>query len=213
MKGKRTMIETILFDLSEVYIQGILGVEKEISSKVGMDQEKVRASLQGEKLIDLFEGKMSENVYLARTLAENGYPSRVAGHFTSDIVKDAIRNNFKELPGTKDIIEKLNKAGYKLGLLSDHAREWIEHIESVHPLAQLFPMRCYSFEIGYTKKSPESFKQALARLKANPETTLFIDDRQVNLEVAGSVGIRYLHHFSDAASFASALPEFGIKLD
>ena len=207
------MIETILFDLSEVYIQGILGVEKEISSKVGMDQEKVRASLQGEKLIDLFEGRISETVYVAKALNEGAYPPRVAGHFTSNILKEAIRNNFKELPGTKNIIEKLNKAGYKLGLLSDHAREWIEHIESVHPLAQLFPMRCYSFEIGYTKKSPESFRQALTLLQANPETTLFVDDRKINLEVAGSVGIRYLHHFSDAAAFASALPEFGIKLD
>ena len=88
------MIETILFDLSEVYIQGILGVEKEISSKVGMDQEKVRASLQGEKLIELFEGRMSETVYLAKALNEGAYPPRVAGHFTSKYIKRGNKKQF-----------------------------------------------------------------------------------------------------------------------
>lgn len=210
------MIQTVLFDLCEVYLQGLVGVERELSNILGLNaQEILTTHLKGEKLILLFEGKISEDEYWARVITDNDYPSRVPGYAsTHEFLKAAIRRNFTEIAGTRTVIEWLKERGYSLGFLSDHAQEWVEYVESVHPLKSLFAVRCYSFQTGATKKKPQSFQAALARCNADPKTTLFIDDQMTNLVNASSppVNILHTHRFIDAPSLEQTLLGFGIRL-
>lgn len=199
------MIEYILFDLAEVCVRGILGVEKEIAKLSGFDAEHVKRLLKGEKgrnLDPFFEGRQSEEEYLSGIVEESG--------LSMEAVKSLIRNYFTEIPGTSDIIKRLKKRGYKVGLLSDHSREWIEHIEAKFPFMELFDERCYSFESGYTKTVPQSFWYALIGLNADAAKTLFIDDYQGNLDVAKKAGIAYVHQFVDAPSLEKSLVNFGL---
>lgn len=201
------MIKTIIFDLAEVCLQGLVGVDAVISKETGVKEEKVIKYLRGEKLYSLFKGDLSEDDYWNIVLREGGFNHPVS------FFKETVRANFTEIPGTREILEKLKKKGYQLILLSDHTKEWIGDIESKFPFLDIFEYKCYSFDSREVKLSPESFKYALNKVGANPETTLFIDDHKRNLDVAKSVGIRYVYQFTSADRLKKDLKSIGVKLD
>lgn len=52
-----------------------------------------------------------------------------------------------------------------------------------------FDVSVYSWEIGLAKPDPAYFERALAMIGAAPETVLFVDDRQENVDGARSAGL------------------------
>jgi len=201
------MIRYILFDLSEVFINGLKGIEPEIARLTSKRPEDIIDHLMGDKLNTLFEGKISEEEYWGQVIDEGEY------EITPELFKSIARKYFDiEIPGTKEILARLKPKGYVIGLLSDHTREWIEYVEEKHSFMGLFDVRCYSFQAGHTKLASQSFEYALGRMGADPSQTLFIDDQAKNLVVAQSAGIKYVHHFTDSESLEKALIEMNIRL-
>jgi putative hydrolase of the HAD superfamily len=85
------------------------------------------------------------------------------------------------------------KSKYKLGILSDaesSARErtkaWIN--ESV------FDMIVLSSEVGVCKPDPRIFHYALAQLGVAASETVFVDDRERNVNGAKALGIHAIHY-------------------
>jgi FMN phosphatase YigB (HAD superfamily) len=214
MNGSKT-IRTIIFDLAEVYLRGIVGVEVEIAKVLNVNEaEVVPIHLAGEKRDLLFRGKLSEDEYWQRVIEENNYPTSIKEcGSTLHFLKCAIRRNFKEMHGTGRVIRSLKNSGYHLGLLSVHAKEWTEYCEERFPLAELFSVRCYSFQEGMTKEDPEFYNRILLRLNADPKTTLYIDNESKNLEISRSptVGIGYTHKFTNVSSLKKELTRLGIE--
>ena len=202
------MIEYILFDLSEVWIQGMIGVEKEIAkhNNINLSEDRIREDLEGDKLTKLFEGKITEEEYWKQVTDESYYG------VPPEYFPIVMRSNFTELEGTREIIEQL-KEHYTLGLLSDHVREWVagkDGVEARYPIRELFTHVNWSFDIEHTKRDKASFDYAIGRSKVSPQNILFIDDNRKNLVVAKAAGIGHTYHFTDAPSFKSALPDLGV---
>lgn len=201
--AKNPEITHIIFDLADVCITGIKGLEKEVKKyNPCIDEYEFEKRMYGknfELLIKLFEGKISEEQYW-KSVTKSGKNAN-----SPEFFKRIVRDSFRPVPGTEDIIKKLKTNQYPVGLLSDHAREWIYFIESKFSFMYLFDVRCYSFQSGYTKLSPKSFEYALSMMDANPETTLFIDDSPKNLVIAKSAGIKYVHQFTNASSLENNL--------
>ena len=200
------MIEFILFDLAEVSIDGIKSVYGKIAELIGVEAQHVSDCMHGDKLHAIMKGDISETEYWQLVIQEGCYSQ------PADVFKKAVRDNFREIPGTVDVIRRLKVAGFGLGLLSDHAVEWSKHIEETHCFMALYDQRCYSFQCGYEKSSVESFHFALNKCGFDPERTLFIDDRQKNLDVAQKAGIRYVHRFTNARDLEKALNYLGIRI-
>ncbi len=185
------MITTIIFDLAEVILRGFYGVEHIIAKEVVLPPDVVKQQTKGPEFRPLMEGRITEEEFWDGMRKRNNWPVDTA------FLKQAIRDNFGEIAGTRAIIERLKAKGYRLGLLSDHAREWIDHCHSTFDFHKLFDSRQYSFEVGCTKQSPNTFKLLLKKLGEQPEHCLFIDDREKNLVVAKSVGLDTIQ-FKDA---------------
>ncbi|MBI4174312.1 MAG: HAD hydrolase-like protein [Candidatus Aenigmarchaeota archaeon] len=207
-------VETILFDLGEVTLCGMMGVEKSIAPHVNAPEPDVWKHVNGKKLRRLFIGKSSEAEYWQQVIEEGRYPAEIGGIPAADFLMHAMRSNFREIEGTADIVRSLKKAGYNVGLISDHVREWVEYCKTMFPLDELFNTQCYSFDCGCTKKAAGSFTYALKRVGAEPESTLFVDDNSRNLFVAQQhpVNIRYVHQFTNAENLRAALPSYGIQV-
>ena len=205
-----TKITHILFDLSEVYLRGMHGMEDDVAGLLEVPHDEFIDQISTDTLTLLFRGEISEDEYWDRVIEENGYPPVLDGSSTREVFKTAIRKNALEIEGTGDIIRSL-KQNYSLGLVSDHAREWVEYLLRRYPLDELFDALCFSYEIGRSKRDqdPEIYKQALDKLGADPEKTLYVDDKPDNIEIATSpeVGIAYGHVFADAPSFRRALEQ------
>ncbi len=194
---------TIIFDLSEVLIAGLIGVEQPLALQLGLPADVVVAMLGGEPLHELLCARMTEDVYL-RTIIDR-YDWRI----DASAVAAAIRANFhQEITGTRDIFQLLGKQ-HDLILLSDHAREWICYIEQAHPFLAACSHRFYSFELGSTKKEALTFSKVLTAIHRQPSTCVFIDDSEANVAVARSLGIDGIR-FQGAKSLRASLRARGL---
>jgi len=93
-----------------------------------------------------------------------------------------------------DYIQHMLKPKYKIGMLSNVGRGWIENFFTEHQLHDLFDEVVLSNEEGMIKPEPEIFRRAAERLGLVPEECLMIDDREENCrgaEIAGMKSIVY----------------------
>jgi HAD superfamily hydrolase (TIGR01509 family) len=197
------MTRTLIFDLSEVLIAGLLGIEKPLAARLQIDEQTVLPAFAGQLLEDLCCGRLSEDEYLARIL------QRQQWSITAPEVKRIIRDNFHHrVPGMEELVSLLARQ-HKLILLSDHAAEWVAYIRDVHPWLRVFQTRFFSFELQQTKREPSTFRLVLDAIKRRPEDCLLVDDRAPNLGVAASIGIRGIC-FTSADALARELAARGL---
>ncbi len=204
MKTKRS-IEHIIFDLSEVLITGVkdTGIALREKHQLEIEGPKMDWALEKHPLLtplakEFFHGNVSEEEYV-RDVVEK-YPQ--IG--TSKWLKQHIRDNFVEVEGTRDIVIELRTLGYKLSILSNHAKEWLDYCEKKFNFHELFDDRIYSYEIGASKPDPRSYQAVLAQLKTTADQCLFIDDSETNIEAARRLGFTVVL-FTDAQSLRSEL--------
>jgi 2-haloacid dehalogenase len=198
------MIQTIIFDLSEVLIAGLVGIERPISAILRIPETEVFARLGGPSLHQLFCGRLVEDGYLAWLVEHNRWA------IPTDDLKRILRTNFRRtVAGMPRLLGQLAPR-YELALLSDHAREWIAYIESVHRFLGRFHARFYSYQLGQTKQEPSTFRMVLERLKREASQCLFIDDSEANVQVARSVGISAMR-FTTPQSLMVGLDALGVN--
>ena len=200
------MITTVIFDLGEVYLNGIKGIERHLENILGIPVNEIYPKINGKELRDLFLGKITENLFWKKVIKRNGWK------ITAKDLKIAIRKNFSEVEGTREIIEKLKNLGYKLGLLSVHAKEWIDHLEKLYDFHKLFDSKVYSFEIKIGKPDERAYLAILKKLKAKPQECLFIDDHERNIVVAEKLKINSIL-FKNPNQLKKDLLKFNIAID
>lgn len=89
---------------------------------------------------------------------------------------------------TEALIHDLKAAGYRLYVLSNMSKEFIEFLRRV-PVYRYFDGEVVSCEEGVCKPEPEIYRLLLTRYGLDPQETLFIDDRKENVEAAEREGI------------------------
>ena len=182
-------ITYIIFDLSEVLLTGVkdTGIALREKHKLEVTGPKMDWAQETHPLLsplvkEFFHGTVSEEEYVNDVVAR--YP--VVGD--AEWLKQHIRDNFVEVEGTRDIVVALRTLGYKLAILSNHSKEWIDHCEEKFNFHDLFDDRVYSYEIGASKPDPRSYEAVLKKLKTTAEVCLFIDDSPINTEAARKLG-------------------------
>lgn len=84
------------------------------------------------------------------------------------------------------------KPHYKIGLLSNIGRGWIQHFFDEHELHDLFDASVLSSEEGIVKPEPDIYRRMAARLEVAPANCLMIDDRVDNCQGAEVAGMQSL---------------------
>ena len=113
------MIRTLIFDLSEVFIPGLVGIEKPLSKRLAIREDLVLPAFGGDHLEDVLCGRITEDTYLTQII------ERQAWEISVDELKDVIRANLeRRVPGMEEVLDRLSSQT-DLVLLSDHAAEWI----------------------------------------------------------------------------------------
>lgn len=105
----------------------------------------------------------------------------------ASLVADAIAKQ-EAVRETELLIEELKAAGYRLYVLSNMSREFIEFLRKI-PVYRHFEGEVVSCEEGVCKPEPEIYRLLISRYGLNPAETLFIDDRRENIEGAEREGI------------------------
>lgn len=150
-------------------------------------------------------GRLTLERYLERTIF---YRPR---DFGKEEFKAFMFSQSKSIDGTLDLLERLARAGKcLLGTLNNESRELnhyrIEHFE----LKKYFNVFFSSCFLGVKKPDDEIFRLVLDLSQHAPEECIFIDDRKLNLECAGRIGLRTLH-FENAAQLEGDLRGAGLE--
>lgn len=93
-----------------------------------------------------------------------------------------------EIPATKKLIAQLKDAGFRLYVLSNMSREFIDFLRRL-PVYGYFDGEVVSCEINVIKPEPQIYRHLLDKFALDPSETIFIDDRAANLEAAKAFGI------------------------
>ena len=107
---------------------------------------------------------------------------------TARFIRDAIDRQ-EEIVETRALVGDLKRVGYKLYVLSNMSREFIDFLRRF-PVYGLFDGEVVSCEEGVVKPEPEIYRRLLGRYGLDPAQTLFIDDRPANIAAAAALGIR-----------------------
>ena len=193
-------IRTILFDLGEVLTGGLYGIEGPVSRHLTVGEDGILQAFAGRPLKDFCCGRITENEYLQGILGRQGWSLPL------EELKRIIRANLRRrVPGMEPILDAL-QGRYQLVLHSDHAREWVSYVRTVHPFLARFERAFFSFELGHTKDEPEAFRKVLAALGRGGHECLFIDDQERNVRAAESMGIATIQ-FVCSEQLGAALAE------
>ena len=111
--------------------------------------------------------------------------------YARDMIKLAISKQETIAP-TGRLIPELKKAGYRLYVLSNMSREFIDFLRQQEVYAN-FEGEVISCDEGVAKPMPEIYDLLLSRFSLNAADTLFIDDRKENVEAASQKGIQTFH--------------------
>lgn len=109
----------------------------------------------------------------------------LAGTTASEAHLD-IANNIPNKPLFKYIKEL--KDGYKIGMLSNAADNWLEVLFSPSEAA-VFDVVALSYEMGFVKPDPRAYRVVVERLGVSLDECVFIDDQERQCVGAREVGM------------------------
>lgn len=84
----------------------------------------------------------------------------------------------------------LKQCGLLTAVVSNIGDVVCEHAQRSHGWLSRFDVLVWSYQLRMAKPDPAIYRYALEKLDTQPEETLFIDDRPVNVEAANALGIK-----------------------
>ena len=102
----------------------------------------------------------------------------------------------------------LKQRGIKTAILSNMGDNVRSHIEREFKWFFRFDVLVWSYELKIVKPDPAIYRYVLGKLGTAPQETLFIDDRQVNVDGANALGMIGVT-FSTAEALRSDLAAMG----
>jgi len=150
------------------------------------------------------EGKLTLDRYLKRVVF---YRTR---SFSEDEFKDYMFTRSKPKPDMIDLVSGLKKKyGLKIAAVSNEGRELTIHRVDTFGLSGFIDFFISSCFVHMRKPDEDMYRLALDCAQVRAEQVIYIDDRPMFIEVAGTMGIYGIHH-TDFESTRSALADFGL---
>jgi putative hydrolase of the HAD superfamily len=92
----------------------------------------------------------------------------------------------------------LHGRGYRMAILTNNVREWEPLWRSMLPIDELFELVVDSGFEGVRKPDPRIYEVTLDRLGVAPQSTLFVDDMEINCDAARALGMHAVHFRANA---------------
>ncbi|GAB5487018.1 MAG: HAD family phosphatase [Parasphingorhabdus sp.] len=115
------------------------------------------------------------------------------------------------IPGTIELMDQLQKNGYRLFALSDNVHEIVTYLKSEHDFWPRFKGAVVSAEVALLKPNPQIYRHLLDLYDLNASETVFMDDMPKNVDGAQSVGMAAIQ-FSTVDQAKRELIDLGLNL-
>lgn len=202
------MIKAIIFDLGGVLITDVplKQIAEESAQEFSLSVEKIHAHLYPTEHWNLLTlGKITEDEYWESFL------QAAMINVDKKYLKHKVRSSLRPLVHSTKIINLL-KDHYKLAVLSNHAKEWSEHMKQKFDLFKSFDPIIFSCDVGLRKPDPRIYEIALRRLKCDADECVLIDDKKRNVDAAEKLGIKGIV-FEEYSKLVEGLSMVGVKIE
>lgn len=180
-------IEAVIFDYGEV-----------LSYRPSLDQFGRMAALFGlgvESFTELWD--YSRPAYDRGDLTAEAYWLKFAAELNARIAREQIEQLRRwEVAMWSNVnsamvrwSRQLNDAGIKTAVLSNMHADLVKHVRTLD-WAQRFTVKTFSAEVRLVKPEAAIYEHTLRGLGTAAMKTLFVDDRELNIKAARSLGIR-----------------------
>ncbi len=95
-------------------------------------------------------------------------------------------------PEMLDFARREQASGKKIAILSNMQREMLAFMRKKFDWLDEFNVQMYSCEVGIVKPNPEIYLKCCTKLGSRPGSTLFVDDKQPNIDGAIAAGLQAL---------------------
>jgi putative hydrolase of the HAD superfamily len=106
---------------------------------------------------------------------------------------------------------QLASSGLKVGLLSNMHPDMARHCRNEFAWLKRFDFVTFSGEVSLIKPDPAIYEHTLRGLGVTPQEALFLDDREINIRAARSLGIAAIH-FQSVTQLRTELQASGFAL-
>jgi putative hydrolase of the HAD superfamily len=169
----------------------------------GLDVAELE-DLHGETIAMLEQGRMSLDEYLRCTVFYRPRP------FEPEEFKACMLAQSAPFPETIDLARELARTErYRLMTINNESAELNQHRLQQFGLRDIFIAFFSSCWVGDLKPARRIYEVALAMSQAEPDSSVFIDDRERNLEPARALGMRTIR-FTDALQLRQELAGLGV---
>jgi len=103
-------------------------------------------------------------------------------------IRDLMINSFGFREEIIPLIKQL-KENYKIALLTNQIRDWLEETMKKYNLNRLFDVVITSYETGISKPDRRIFDILLSRLNFDESECVLIDDQMKNIDMAKRIGM------------------------
>jgi putative hydrolase of the HAD superfamily len=160
-----------------------------------------------EKYADALDmGLISVNTYLEKVIFDK------PRDFSKTDFYDFMKSRSIPNDGTINIAAQIAaQKKYLMSTLNNESTDLNLYRIEKFGLGSIFQTFLSSCFLGVKKPDPAIYIRALLVTNKRPQETIFIDDRQENLEVPEQLGMGVIH-FKDPRQLASDLGEFGIEV-
>ncbi len=181
------MIEAIIFDLGGVlFTNGTKRLAQYIADTYHKDYDVVYQFLNYSDVGNAYrEGKITRDDFW------KAFEEKFGLHKDIKTIEQKWFDVYEIVEDTKEIITELSQK-YKLYFLSDNVKERAEAAEKKYGFLSLFTGGIFSHEVGVRKPNPGIYQLILQKVGMRPEKTLFIDDKEMNLPPAKTLGMNAL---------------------
>lgn len=114
-----------------------------------------------------------------------------------------------QIDETVEVVAALDRAGVRLLALTNWSAETFPWARATFPVLRRFEGIVVSGEEGVAKPDPRLYGVLVDRYGLSPADTVFVDDRQVNVDAACRLGLRGLL-FTDAPTLWADLRRLGL---
>lgn len=182
------MKQSIIFDLGAVLVNwNPQAIARGYTDDQLLQQQLLDHLFFHQNWIDFDSGLINERLLITQTASLTGETEA-----SIELLMQQVKEYLTEIEPVRKLLEQATQNGIACYCLSNISHELFDYLKNRHGFFSLFDGIVISAEENCCKPDRKIFDTILERYQLDPQTTLFIDDREDNTLAAAGLGIHTL---------------------